>query len=374
MDNIQCTNCKKPYPDEGAPYRCPVCGGVFDFSGELPFTPEKQTDAQGIWRYQSSFGLSSTLPQISLGEGNTPLVWLENRELKGKKVACKCEFMQPSGSFKDRGSALIVSFLVSRGIQVVLEDSSGNAGASLAAYSAKAGIKAQVYVPDLASGPKRSQMEAYGANIITIHGSRSMVTEALVKNFEKISEENSLAKAYGSHAYLPFNIPGYATTSYELVEQLGDVPGTIIMPAGQGGLLLGVGRGFRAMQAAGYISRMPILIGVQAQACAPLWAVFNYGRQGLAWFSEAETIAEGIRIRMPVRGDEVLRMVENSGGKFVTVDEDEIIAGQTWLARNGLFVEPTSAVVWGAWNQLIDQLAEPVVLILTGSGLKAKGQ
>jgi threonine synthase len=110
-----------------------------------------------------------------------------------------------------------------------------------------------------------------------------MVTEAVVKNFEKISEENSLAKAYGSHAYLPFNIPGYATASYELVEQLGDVPGTIIMPAGQGGLLLGVGRGFRAMQAAGYISRMPNDC-VRLRHVPPLLAVFNYVARVLPGF------------------------------------------------------------------------------------------
>ncbi len=373
MDNIRCTNCKRPYPDEGVPYRCPVCGGVFDFVDDLPFQAAVAQKAPGIWRYQANFGLPSSLPQISLGEGHTPLVWVDYGESHpGKKLAVKCEFMEPSGSFKDRGSAPIVSFLMSRDIKVALEDSSGNAGSSFAAYAARAGIHAKIYIPETTSGPKRSQIEAYGTEVVAIPGARSKVTEALIYDLEK--ENQSASIAYASHAYLPFNIPGYATISYELVDQLGDVPGTIITPVGQGGLLLGIGRGFKAMQAAGHIKQSPVLIGVQAEACAPLWAVFNYGRQGLALFSESETIAEGIRVRAPVRGDDVLRIVENSGGQFVTVNEEEIITGRNWLAHKGIYVEPTSAVVWGAWNKLIDRLPEPVVAILTGSGLKTKNQ
>jgi threonine synthase len=308
-----------------------------------------------------------------LGEGNTPLVWVDYGESKpGKKLAVKCEFLEPSGSFKDRGSALIVSFLISRGIKVAMEDSSGNAGASLAAYAARAGIQAKIYIPETTSGPKRSQIEAYGTEVIAIPGARPKATEALIHDLEKEQERQVASLAYASHAYLPFNIPGYATISYELVEQLGEAPGTVIAPVGQGGLLLGIGRGFKAMQTAGHIAKLPVLIGVQAEACAPLWAVSNYGRAGLALFSEGETIAEGIRVRAPVRGDEVMRIVENSGGRFITVNEEEISAGKNWLAKNGFYVEPTSAVVWGAWNKLIDHLPDPVVAVLTGSGMKTK--
>lgn len=373
MENIRCTNCKNPYPDDGVPYRCPVCGGLFDFFEDLPYQTETLQKAQGIWRYQPSFGLPPTLPQISLGEGNTPLVWVESGEThRRKKIACKCEFLEPSGSFKDRGSALIASFLVSRGIKIALEDSSGNAGASLAAYAARAGIRAKIFVPETTSGPKLLQIEAYGADIITIPGARSKATEALILDLENVKGDRSSPIAYASHAYLPFNVPGYATVSYELVEQLGETPGTVIAPVGQGGLLLGIGRGFKAMRAAGCISMSPILIGVQAEACAPLWAVSTYGSAGLAWISEGETMAEGIRVRTPLRGDEVIKSVESSGGRFITVNEEEILTGQIWLAKNGLFVEPTSAVVWGAWMKLIDNLPEPIVAVLTGSGLKTK--
>ncbi|MBN1535117.1 MAG: pyridoxal-phosphate dependent enzyme [Anaerolineales bacterium] len=344
---------------------------MFDFIEEFPYQAEMLSNAPGIWRYQSNFGLPSTMHHISLEEGNTPLVWVESGDARyGKRIACKCEFMEPSGSFKDRGSALIVSFLISRGMNTALEDSSGNAGSSFAAYAARAGLRSKIFIPETTSGPKRSQIEAYGAEIVSVPGARSKATEALINVLESLQENNTPSVSYASHAYLPFNLPGYATVSYELVEQLGEAPGTVIAPVGQGGLILGIGRGFSAMKAAGQISKIPQLIGVQAEACAPLWAVSNRGAAGLAWVTEGETLAEGIRVRIPIRGDEVLKTVENSGGKFITVTESEIAMGQTWLAKNGLFVEPTSAVVWGAWSKLIEHLPEPIVAVLTGSGLK----
>lgn len=370
LDNIKCSNCKKPYPETGVPYRCSNCGGVFDFSEGLPFQPGKNPSAQGIWCYRQNFGLPDTLPEISLGEGNTPLVWINAENHPEKKIAFKCEFLEPTGSFKDRGSAIITSFLMERGVKIALEDSSGNAGASFAAYAARAGIQVLIYVPESASGPKRSQIEAYGAEIVSIPGKRSKTTEVLIDAFENAKPAQNQTIAYASHAYLPFNIPGYATIAYELYEQLGEPPGTIISPVGQGGLLLGIGRGFEAMHTAGYISKMPMLVGVQAELCAPLWAVSTYGQLDFRMISNEETIAEGIRVKYPVRGDEVLNTVKNCNGRFLTVSEEEIIEGRKQLAKNGLFVEHTSAVVWSAWKKTLGTLPEPVIGILTGSGLK----
>jgi threonine synthase len=214
----------------------------------------------GIWRYRHTFGLPEAAPQISLGEGSTALVWTE---AFGRQVAFKCEFQNPSGSFKDRGSATLVSFLCSRGVHEAVEDSSGNAGASFAAYAARAGIKARVYVPESASGPKRRQIEAYGAQVVAVPGPRSNAAEA-------VRQAADAGTAYASHAYLPYNLPGYATAAYEIFEQLGEAPGTVIVPAGQGGFLLGMARGFAAMRNAGLFQEMPLLVGVQASLCAGL--------------------------------------------------------------------------------------------------------
>jgi len=163
-----------------------------------------------------------------------------------------------------------------------------------------------------------------------------------------------------------------ATVAYELVEQLGRAPGAVIVPAGQGTLLLGMGRGFQALQRAGVIDALPQLVGVQVRACAPLWAVHHYGPGMLGWVQEGETLAEGVRIRHPLRGDAILALVEQSGGTFVAVDEDDILLGRDELARRGLYVEPTSAIVWAALHETLTDLPDPVVVILTGSGYKVR--
>jgi threonine synthase len=282
----------------------------------------------------------------------------------GKNTAFKLEFLNPTGSFKDRGSAVLVSFLLSKNIQAAVEDSSGNAGASFAAYAARAGMQARIYVPAYASGPKRKQIEAYGAQVVEIHGPRSATTQAVLKAVED-------GEVYASHASMPVCLLGYATTAYEIYEQIGAAPGAVIVPCGQGNLLLGTGLGFDALKHAGLINRLPQLIGVQAMACAPLWAAFHYGAQGLNLVSEGETVAEGVRIKIPIRGDQVLNAVEKSGGGFLAVEETAILPGRDELAGLGFYVEPTSAIVWDALKQIHESLPEPVVIILTGSGYKA---
>jgi threonine synthase len=282
----------------------------------------------------------------------------------GRQVYCKCEQLNPTGSFKDRGSVVMVAALLAAGVEQAVEDSSGNAGASLAAYAARAGLALRVFVPDSAAGPKRAQIAAYGAEVVRILGPRSETARAVLRAAEG-------GAVYASHVYLPLGLAGMATLAYELVEQLGAVPGCVILPVGHGTLLLGLHRGFLALRKAGAIRQLPQLLGVQAQACAPLWAVERAGAVALGWVTEGETQAEGIRILQPLRGDAVLRAVSESGGRMVAVAEESIGPGSAALARQGLWVEPTSAVVWPALLQELATLPDPVVLVLTGSGLKA---
>ena len=359
---IHCTNCRQPYPEESIPYRCPACGGIYDLASQIPFdSQEIENSLPGIWRYQNTFCLPEGAPVITLGEGNTPLVW---SEVFNREIAFKLEFLNPTGSFKDRGTAPFVSFLRSRGVREAVEDSSGNAGASFAAYAAAAGIRSRVYVPEYASGPKRAQIEAYGAEVVSIPGPRSASTEAAQRSVA----EGSI---YASHAYMPHYISGYATIAYELVEQLGTTPGCVISPAGQGNLLLGIGRGFEALHSAGITPMMPKLVGVQALACAPLWTAFFQGDQGYRQVNEDQTLAEGVRVRNPLRMNPLIRLVVSSGGKFCAVAEKDILSGQGQLALRGFYVEPTSAIVWNALEQIIHEIPEPIVVVLTGSGLKA---
>ncbi len=361
MPDIVCSNCHQIYPDDGLPFRCPVCGGVYDVVRIDPADlSAAQPELPGIWRYRRTFALPAQAPVVTLGEGDTPLLW---SQAFGRQVAFKLEYQNPSGSFKDRGSAVIASLLLSRQVSQAVEDSSGNAGASFAAYAARAGLKTKIFIPASASGPKRAQIEAYGAQVVPVPGPRSNAAEAV----QVAAQQGAV---YASHAYLPHGLLGYATIAYELIDQLEQPPGTLIAPVGQGNLILGIGRGFSALKEAGRISRLPCLVGVQARACAPLWAVSKYGAAGLAWVTEGETLAEGVRLKHPVRGDIVLRAVEASQGFFVAVEEEHILPSRDQLALLGLYVEPTSALVWDALHQVVGQVPEPIVVILTGSGYK----
>ncbi|MBI2758185.1 MAG: pyridoxal-phosphate dependent enzyme [Chloroflexi bacterium] len=353
---IACVNCGRPYPDLGAPYECPNCGGLYDYVEPLTFNVVDSI-RPGTWRYASSFGLSAD--PVSLGEGNTPLI---SAKVFGREVYFKCEYANPSGSFKDRGMATLVSFLVSRGVTEAIEDSSGNAGASFAAYAARAGIKARVYVPESASGPKRQQIEMYGAQLVTVRGPRVNAAQAVRKAAQA-------GMVYASHAYLPFCLPGYATCAYEIVEQLGGAPGAVVVPAGQGGLLLGIGRGFQAMLNAGMIEKMPMIVGAQASACQPLVTLWKNGTMDGA--GDEQTLAEGVRTRS-LRAEAVVKITRESGGRFTSVDEAFILSGRDALANRGFYVEPTSALVWRALEESISSLPDPVVAILTGSGYKVR--
>ncbi len=360
---IHCTNCGRPYPTDGLPYRCPVCTGIYDLTGLPAYNPgelKQNAFRPGIWRFRPLLGLTDESPEVTLGEGNTPLVW---GQVDDRQVAFKLESLNPSGSFKDRGSAVLASWLKLNGVQEAVEDSSGNAGASFAAYAARAGIQARVYVPESASGPKRAQIAAYGAEILAIPGPRSNAAQAVQQAVEN-------GAVYASHAYLPQLLPGYATLAYELFEQLGRAPGTVVVPAGQGNLLLAIGRGFDLLNKGGLIERLPRLVGVQARACAPLWAVYQHGMSAYGWVTEGDTLAEGVRVYRPMRGDAVMQIVEHSQGTFVAIDEEQILPGRDHLAHQGFYVEPTSALVWNAVQQLPPDTPEPVVAILTGSGLK----
>ena len=299
---------------------------------------------------------------VTLGEGATALV---PATIDERTLHFKCEHLNPTGSFKDRGSAVLISSLAAGGVREAMEDSSGNAGASFAAYAARAGLKARVFVPEDASPRKQTQIAAYGAEVVRIPGPRSKTAEA-------VQAEASRGAVYASHVWIPLGLAGMATLAFEVVEQLGVAPGAVVLPVGHGTLLLGIARGFAAMRAAGAIDRQPRLIAAQAAACAPLWAVHQGGGEALAWVREGPTRAEGIRIVQPLRGDAVLAAIEASGGTVVAIDEPTIAEGELELARLGFYVEPTSAVVWGALAATLASLPDPVIVILTGSGLKAE--
>ncbi len=359
MPAIRCESCGYPFPEDRIPHQCDQCGGFYDFDSEPVYHDEEiQNSLPGIWKYQHSFSLANHAPVCFLGEGDTPLVWNSDRQ-----IGFKLESMNPTGSYKDRGTAVLVSQLTSRGVTRAVEDSSGNAGASFAAYCARAGIKGRVFVPETASGPKRRQIEQYGAELVSVPGPRSEAARAVL---EAVKD----GQTYASHAFLPFGIPGVATIAYELFEQTNGQIGTVISPAGHGALILGVIRGFKALVYAGKMTRLPYFVGVQARNCSPMNAAFQYGMEKMQDTPEGQTIAEGVRVQKPVRVRAILKELSGGKGEIVAIPEEEILPGCTQLAHLGIYAEPTSALVWAALSHVKKEIPRPIILIISGNGLK----
>jgi threonine synthase len=316
-----------------------------------------------LWRYGAAIRVAG--PRISLGEGWTPLV---PGTVDRCPVQFKLEFLMPTGSFKDRGTAVMMNHLLERGVTSLLEDSSGNAGASIAHYAAAAGIDCTIYVPAAAPRAKIVQIAASGARVVPIPGSRQDVADKAL--------ETAASIFYASHNWQPFFIEGTKTLAFELWEQLGfRVPDNIVVPCGYGSNVLGCAQGFAELRAAGEIDRMPRLFAVQAENCAPFLAASRAGSDQPVPFEPKPTAADGIATQRPVRTAQVLAAVRESGGAVVGAPEDQIADAVLALGKRGLFVEPTSATALVALSRLIDtgtiDRGDTTVVILTGNGLKA---
>ena len=283
-------------------------------------------------------------------------------------MSFKLESQCPTGSFKDRGASILVTALQGLGVERIVDDSSGNAGSSLAAYTARAGIACDICVPYSAAGPKLVQAAAYGAEIVQIKGKREYAALAAWA-------AAAHGAYYASHVYNPFFLAGTETLAYELWEQLGRrAPAAVVMPVGSGSLFLGIYRGFRRLLRAGLVDRTPKLFGVQAEECAPIYQAFLQGQDTIEPQACGPTIASAIAISHPLRGQQILAAVGESRGAMVTVSDQDISLSHQKLAHQGFYVEETAAAAVAARPALADRLApldrEPVVLVLTGHGLK----
>ncbi|HUB15287.1 MAG TPA: pyridoxal-phosphate dependent enzyme [Acetobacteraceae bacterium] len=332
----------------------------------LPGITRAQIDAgeRSLWRYRAALPFQPTAP-ISLGEGTTPLL---RRTLPGAPAWLKCEWLMPTGSFKDRGASVMLSLLRAQGVTAVLEDSSGNGGAAIAAYAAAGGLAATVMAPASTSPAKLVQMRAHGAALELVPGTRQDTADAAVRRSETIF--------YASHNWHPFFLHGTKTLAYELWEDLGfRAPDNVITPCGAGSNVLGCEIGFAELQRAGEIDTVPRIFAVQPAHCAPIAAAFMAGADTPVPTDIQPTIAEGTAIAHPIRLREVLGVLRQTRGGAVTLTEQEIADAMLRLARLGLYVEPTAAQAVGAFAKLLAAgtitAQQTTVLVLTGSGLKA---
>jgi len=346
--------------------------------------------------------------RVSLGEGWTPLV-----DAPGWDCAFKLDYTFPTGSFKDRGAATTLSRAAELGIERVLEDSSGNAGAAIATYAARAGIDARIYVPASAKASKLGAIERAGAEVERVEGSREAVTEACVSAVERAAHRatertssaerssadrssgqrggdtasNETAKPsrgpredgdeprvaregwYASHAWNPAFLAGTATMAYEIAaERDWSVPDAVVLPLGHGTMFLGAYRGFTALHEAGWTDEVPRLLGAQAAGYAPVADALHGPSTG------TNDLADGIQIREPVRAEEIREAIEATGGDAIAVGREVTERELDRLHAAGFYTEPTCAVAPAALREYRDRgvldADADVVVALSGSGLK----
>jgi threonine synthase len=353
---LACPDCGRDYADR---WRC-ECGQPLEFATRpLPDGPAPDAgeldSRRGLWAFEEFL---PTDARVTLGEGTTPLV-----DAPAWDADFKLEYVFPTGSFKDRGATATLSRAVELGVDRVVEDSSGNAGAAIATYAARAGIDAEIYVPASAKESKLRAIERAGATTVGVEGSREDVTAACLEAVDRGEGW------YASHAWNPAFLAGTATVAYEIAAARDwSVPDAVVTPLGHGTLFLGAYRGFRALAEAGWTDRTPHLLGAQAAGYAPIAARLHGESTG------ENDLADGIRIRDPVREDEILAAIEATDGDAVAVEGEAVEGALDRLHRGGFYVEPTAAVGAAALEAYRERGAldadDDAVVALTGSGLK----
>jgi threonine synthase len=308
----------------------------------------------------------------SLGEGNTPLLRGDLRltEFAGiPDLFLKNETQNPTWSFKDRGSLTCVWMAREQGENLLATISTGNMGHSVAAYAARAGLRAIVFVPEFATREKLAAMSIHGASIVRVHApdysamKRRLLDLAARLRFRLVSGNG------------PVRAEGYKLTAFELFQQMGgNVPDYVAVPTSACGHCRGLFKGFRELKEAGLTPHLPKMIVVQAANNAPIVTGIRRGLDTVVPFSNFHTIAEAITTGNPQGGDEIVRKAKEFGWPAMAVTEEEILEGQTLLARSGYFVEPAAATTLHAVRNLVQKgelkRDASVVLMLTGSGLK----
>jgi len=377
-ESLKCLQCGREFDLSEIAYQCTMCGSPLEVKYNLKLIAERMSPSDlnnrkiyNMWRY-SEFLPVDPDQAVTLGEGFTPLVKAEGiSKLMGvKNLYLKLDFISPTGSFKDRGSSLLVSKAIDVSSTTIAIDSSGNAAASIAAYSAKAGLHCYVFTPSYASIGKLIQAGMYGAEVIKVDGTRRDVFEVTTKACKE------LGWYYCGFQTNPFASEGMKTIAFEICEQMRwNPPERIVFPVGTGSGIIGCWMALRLLKELGWIERLPSLVCVQPNGCAPIVRAHQQGSEEIEVVDKPRTVAEGLMIGHPVKGKTVLRALNETNGLAASVSDVEIVEAAKWLAKSeGSFVEPSAAASIAGLRRLIEEgeisPEERIVCILTGTGLK----
>jgi threonine synthase len=367
---LECTRCGAHISAEQPQTVCPKDGGVLYVRYDLKhlkhhFKREAPTGRPAtMWRY------AEVLPEaeaVSLGEGFTPM--LPSR--KFPNVFIKDEGLNPTGSFKARGLSAAVTMAKSYGLKKLAIPSAGNAASALAAYAAKAGLEAHIFMPKDVPVANRVECETYGARVTLVNG--------LISDCARMVAERKEQEGWFDVSTLkePFRVEGKKTMGYEVAEQLGwHLPRGIIYPTGGGVGLIGMGKAFEEMEALGWIDKeRPKMVVVQSTGCAPIVKAWDEQKPAADFWPRASTVASGLRVPKAYGDYLILDILKKSGGTAVAVTDNEILdARRHWARIEGVFAAPEGAASLAAYQKLrasgFFSPSDTVVLFNTGSGLK----
>lgn len=361
--NYICKKCGKVESVFTQREKC-TCGGLWSLDFRPPKFDESLIDKTewSIFRYRAFMPLiDESRCSISLGEGMTPIVPYDGHLL------LKMDYFMPTLSFKDRGAAVLMAHCKAIGVKSVVQDSSGNAGNSVAAYAAKGGIGCDIYVPGGTSPNKIAMINAHGATVHVVEGTRDHCADVCR------AQVTASGKYYANHVYNPFFYEGTKTYIYEVYEQLKRIPQTVFLPVGNGTLFIGAVKALEHLLESGVIDKMPKIVAIQGENCAPIAAAARVKSPVPLDVAAKPTIAEGIAIGKPMRGEEILGYIYRHNIDIVEAPEDKILSARSKLAKRGIYVEHTTAANLAAYErycELHGQVDEALIP-MCGAGLKS---
>jgi len=379
-----CSICGSSYAPQEVQYTCPRDGSNLDVhcdfeTAEIKPYPDVvlQSHEQSIWRY------APLLPVLYPGFEHTPLHQVgltpvyqpeELRQQLGlQQLWIKDESRNPSASFKDRASAIVIAQALQTHQEVIIAASTGNAGAATACMAASVGMRAIILAPRTAPSAKVAQLLVFGAQVVLIDGNYDQAFDLSIAASQTFGWYNR------NTGYNPFTAEGKKTAAFEIWEQVmrgidpALPPLTIYIPVGDGNIISGIYKGFQDLLSLGWIERLPILVGVQAEGSAAIANAFLSGKTTVEPVN-AVTIADSINVDLPRDGLRALRAVRESGGTFIKVSDEEILKNIATLGKVGIFVEPAAAAAYAGLKRALStgqqDPAAPVLVLCTGSGLK----
>ncbi|MEM3088659.1 MAG: threonine synthase, partial [Candidatus Bathyarchaeia archaeon] len=372
---LRCTCCGETYSLDKAFQACPNCKGTIDVIYDYEkirerLNPQKlERRGPGVWKYLELLPISDELKIVSLGEGGTFLHKCDRlaNELRLKNLFIKDETTNPTGAFIDRGTTVEVSKVKEIGFKSLCCATTGNLGASLAAYSAKAGLNCTVFIPSWVDLGKLYQIIAYGAD--------AEPTENYEEAFSKAVQ--LIGKSHLVTPGNPFFLEGEKTTGYEICEQFGwKTPDRIIVPMGHGGHISMIWKAIKELFKIGFIAETSVMMtGVQAKGCAPIVEAYEGNEKTIKPVDKTQTFARDLGVKNPLLGYFALQAIRESKGIAISVSDKEIIDATRLLAKTeGIFAEPAATSTVAALRKLLDNgeidRSERIVCVITGLGLK----